>query len=492
MCAAFLSSCGSSDSSQPSVQTTTAGDGSSVLTVTTAAEKAETDDVTAAEKTDSSGEAVQTGKPSVTTTRSSDKNPVTQAVSTTKGATESSATGSSATQTKPVSTADPSKTTTTSHRTSTTTAASSSKPQQPLPGNGIDSRQYLLDLMKDTKLRAAAKSVMADMQAGKTVIAINDGVLKESRLSDFIGLISMLEAESYIIPSPYSYTVNKSGYVTGIRVTKYPKTVKQYQNEKTAVNELAEKLAAQAEENCPTQFDKVLFFHDYIINNCVYDTDAANGASAYGCLIEGKAVCEGYAKAMQVLCSAAGIECVPVTGHAAYNGNSQSHMWNLINIDGCWTHVDATWDDIESGPISAASYSYFGLTDAQIHIDHSVSSNPLISIPKATADSSCYYVRRGYYISSEARIHEVLEKAVNDAVAVSADTVTVRCASEELYELTSNAAASGSYEYEYMIELIKKAKSKHGITSSGNDSFLIGDAPNAKDTYTIIFFLKYD
>ena len=89
----------------------------------------------------------------------------------------------------------------------------------------------------------------------------------------------------------------------------------------------------------------MLYFHDSIILECNYDDTAKNCYSAYGCLVEGKAVCEGYAKAMQILCSKAGIKCIPVAGKAYDGGAVQPHLWNKVMIDGEWTNVDLTWDD---------------------------------------------------------------------------------------------------------------------------------------------------
>lgn len=495
--AVFLSSCGSSDSSQVPVQTTSAADNvsSSTRTVTTAAEQAETDEITGSEDTGSTVSKTTTKKQ--TSVSTSTKKTSGTSAEATEQPVNTDATGGFGTSGGTTTSTSAASSSASQTSSSSSSSHSSTLPHTPFPENSIDSRQYLIGLMKDKKLGAAARTVMEGMQQEKNEIRIEDRVLKESQLGSFIGLVSMLEAESYIIPSPYAYTVNKSGYVTGIKVSRYPKTVAQYQAEKNAVDRLANELAAYAEENCATQFDKVLFFHDYIINNCTYDIDAPNGASAYGCLIEGRAVCEGYAKAMQVLCSRAGIECVPVTGRAAYEGNSQSHMWNLINIDGCWTHVDATWDDIESNSegaveINAVCYSYFGLTDKEIHFDHIVTENPLISIPQAVSNSSSYFVRGGYYITSEERIKEVLRKAVEDAVQSSSRTVTVRCADERLYEQTKAISASGEYEYEFMLELIKEAKAKFGTDVNATEGFLIGDCPNARGTHTIMIFLKYD
>lgn len=477
VCAVFLSSCGKHEDSQ---QDQSSAPEPQEITVTTAADKTDI-----GEATDSSGNEGEGG--SGENDPSSEKKP--------------GRPGTSGTQTekKPVSTSKDSGNATKKPQSSggegqstaktTTSAQKTSSPSSQTPDQhkGIDSREYLLGLVTDSKIRAAARSVMEDMQAGKTEMKIDDGVLKEESLSDFMVLVSMLEAESYIIPSPYSYIVNKNGYVTSIKTDKYPKSVSQYKKEKEATLKLADDIVAQAEKTCSTQFEKAVFFHDYIINNCTYDLSAPNGGSAYGCLVEGRAVCEGYAKAMSVLCSRAGIECIPVTGHASYEGNSQSHMWNLINIDGVWTHVDTTWDDIESAGINACGYSYFGLTDKQIKLDHSISPQPFIKAPSASLDSASYYIRKGYYISSEERMQDILKKAVDEAVKDSSRTVTVRCADAKLYEHCRTFVNS-----EGMIGLLKEAKEKRPESGHISDSFMLGDSPNSKSTYTIVIFLKYD
>ena len=59
-------------------------------------------------------------------------------------------------------------------------------------------------------------------------------------------------------------------------------------------------------------------------------------------------VCEGYARAMKVLCDKMGIPCILMSGDAATSPYSepQPHMWNYIQMeDGNWYAVDATWDD---------------------------------------------------------------------------------------------------------------------------------------------------
>jgi phosphate starvation-inducible PhoH-like protein len=52
-----------------------------------------------------------------------------------------------------------------------------------------------------------------------------------------------------------------------------------------------------------SQFDIELYFHDLLVNNCVYDTTQKkpNNSNIYGAIIEKNPVCSGYAKAIQYL-----------------------------------------------------------------------------------------------------------------------------------------------------------------------------------------------
>ncbi|MBQ2244510.1 MAG: hypothetical protein II320_01580 [Oscillospiraceae bacterium] len=58
-------------------------------------------------------------------------------------------------------------------------------------------------------------------------------------------------------------------------------------------------------------------------------------------------VCEGYARALKVLCDRLGIGCTLVEGDAkaTATGATQAHMWNYVQVDGGWYAVDVTWND---------------------------------------------------------------------------------------------------------------------------------------------------
>lgn len=97
-----------------------------------------------------------------------------------------------------------------------------------------------------------------------------------------------------------------------------------------------------------TDLEKALALHDYLVLNCAYDWNVANGNSSgysqtvfsiYGALMEENAVCRGYALAYQYLLSRVGIPAGLVISE------EMNHAWNWVQIDGKKYHVDVTWDD---------------------------------------------------------------------------------------------------------------------------------------------------
>ena len=123
-----------------------------------------------------------------------------------------------------------------------------------------------------------------------------------------------------------------------------------------------------------TECEREEYIHNYIINNCDYDEKAAeseevqgNENDAYGVFVDGKAVCEGYSKAFQLLCNKAKIDCVLLSGTA----DSDNHAWNGVKIGGDWYQIDVTWDDVDD--FIYDSHEYFNLTDSLMYEDHTLS-----------------------------------------------------------------------------------------------------------------------
>lgn len=115
-----------------------------------------------------------------------------------------------------------------------------------------------------------------------------------------------------------------------------------------------------------SDYEKIREVHNWLIENVEYDTnlEAVEPYSVSGALTEGKAVCEGYARSFKYLLDGLGIPCVLVSGTATNsNGQTESHAWNYVQLDGKWYAVDVTWDDpiiIGDGYVEEDTYyTYF-------------------------------------------------------------------------------------------------------------------------------------
>ncbi len=95
-----------------------------------------------------------------------------------------------------------------------------------------------------------------------------------------------------------------------------------------------------------SRYEQLKRVHDYLCDAVTYSSSATYAHSAYGALVDGSCVCEGYAMALKAICDELGIPCVEVSGMGITNESSESHMWNLVQMtNGKWYAVDTTWDD---------------------------------------------------------------------------------------------------------------------------------------------------
>ena len=138
-----------------------------------------------------------------------------------------------------------------------------------------------------------------------------------------------------------------------------------------------------------TTSEKTLLLHDALLGRCTYaKTDSADAHTAYGALCENTAVCEGYAEAYALLLELCGIPNQLVMG---IDRIGEHHVWNLVQIDDAWYHVDVTWDDRD--PL--CRYRYFLCNDAALEQDHSwdKSAYPIAETSPLSAEMICLGLR---------------------------------------------------------------------------------------------------
>lgn len=107
--------------------------------------------------------------------------------------------------------------------------------------------------------------------------------------------------------------------------------------------------------------------HDALCEKCEYVTEAAHNQSAYSCLVEGRSVCSGYARAFQFLMQSLGIPVYYVTGTSI---GGEAHGWDMIIINGNAYNVDVTWDDEIGIQTRENVHAFFNVSDSQIAQTH--------------------------------------------------------------------------------------------------------------------------
>lgn len=203
-------------------------------------------------------------------------------------------------------------------------------------------------------------------------------------------------------------------------------------------------------------YDKLKFFHDYLVLNCKNDTESPYSDTIYGALVQKKALCEGYAKAFSYLCNLAGIENAIITGYTKV-----PHMWNMVKLGGNWYHVDVTWDNpddaLHAEYPDVILYQYFMVTDSVIENDHIIWTIPAVP-PKANGRNENYFVREGFDINSEEEFLTVSQNAVLNAVRNRERSAMVKFASNDMYISVTSKIDPVAFE-----QIRRRAQSDYGI-----------------------------
>lgn len=227
---------------------------------------------------------------------------------------------------------------------------------------------------------------------------------------------------------PYSYTVRTVGEYQQIQLAKTDKDWSHSKGDRNRVETEINNLLTEFINGLPSElsaFDRELYAHDWLAERITYDdvaiTNPDGNPEAWtveGALIDRKAVCEGYSKAMQILLYMMGINCTNVTGVG-----EEPHMWNLVEIDGDWYHLDLTSNDGDSG----IYHFYFNVTTDCILRSYSLDPLPdqdlkylperfNLTLPVCSSTAENYHVKNSLYIASHDSIGPTVVSQICDAV----------------------------------------------------------------------------
>lgn len=221
-----------------------------------------------------------------------------------------------------------------------------------------------------------------------------------------------------------------------------------------------------------SDFDNELELHDAVAKDVKYYNEVTNVSDVpeeyhtiYGTFIKKQAVCDGFAKSMQLLLDRVNIENIFVTGVI----DKVPHAWNMVKFGNDWYHLDLTSDKYikeSDGSTKTVVHTYFNVTDEMIMKSHTIDSKELN--PVASATTYNYYIKTNNYIYST----QNFESRVKEVVAAQSNSNSLEFASDVsdvptkllniLYDINFNGYKDGGknvkmkYYNEYNTYIVQK------------------------------------
>lgn len=239
----------------------------------------------------------------------------------------------------------------------------------------------------------------------------------------------------------WSYTtfsqLEEIRYITfSVTYTMTPQEVQRQQDEiRMSVNQ-----AMQGVPSTEDEYEIVKYFYEYVITHTEYDLEAENNQNISSVFINGRSVCQGYAKSLQYLLQKRGIEAYLVNGTA----NQGLHAWNLVNVNGAYYYIDATWGDasyiLENGQsadetmLPTINYDYLLVTTNEMQRTHLVDDQ--FQMPVCDSMTDNYYVREGLYLEcyDEQGLAEIFESFAEG----NEKCITIKCSDDAVYQDVCN------------------------------------------------------
>lgn len=212
-----------------------------------------------------------------------------------------------------------------------------------------------------------------------------------------------------------------------------------------------EKVVEEFLETVPVSQDDyeiIKYVYEKLIRDTNYDVNSEENQNIYSVFVGHSSVCQGYAKAFQLLMNRLGVECALVQGKVLETG--EGHAWNLVRSNGDYYYVDATWGDISyqntDQNMPHISYDYLCITTAQMERTHALNSD--MDMPECKADADNYFVRENALFVEYDK--EKLADLINRRLEQEDYLIALRCENEECYELMQEALLDRREIFDYL------------------------------------------
>lgn len=244
-------------------------------------------------------------------------------------------------------------------------------------------RTILGQMKNSAALQYAYDKLVAGVEAGYDEIDISHRTYEISR-DEASAVVDLVRADR---PDFFWLAEVGVGVRNDVCVAFYPTYSKVGLQYVPAIQQRVEALTAGLEGK--SDYEKSMLLHDRLCDAVTY-LSGSNDQTVIGSLLDGAAVCAGYARGYQILMQAVGIPCFFVTGVSEGIG----HAWNLVQLDGEWYYTDVTWDDQMDDENGNIYYTYLNVTYDQISIDHTATEYADY-LPRSTATAANFFVKNG-------------------------------------------------------------------------------------------------
>ena len=186
------------------------------------------------------------------------------------------------------------------------------------------------------------------------------------RLQELEYVITFLSCDSPFVA--HNYTINNKlvGNIEQLAGKNYHhiqlETLgEEYLSRREAAYEKAKSVIASIPSDCDTQKQKAQYLYNYVTENSVYVTDgySTKNVPVADLLIDGKAICDGYADTVTMLFNMAGIDSASANG--VNKNKNEGHTVNFAKLDGEYYYFDASADSIVNEKGFTPAF-YFGMS----------------------------------------------------------------------------------------------------------------------------------
>lgn len=197
-------------------------------------------------------------------------------------------------------------------------------------------------------------------------------------------------------------------------------------------------------------YETARLVYAWMVENCTYDVSNMD-QSLYSVLVNRSGVCASFAKAYEFIMQCLGIPCTCVNGRLASGSgilgvsSNIGHEWNLVYLDGSWSHVDVT-SALGVSQDGFVDYGFFCSTTDEILVTHTIEN--VVEIPDCSDSSLGVFERYGLVLEA----YDI--DAVTDGFARSASLgmlpevrfSSYRAFIDAKYDLIDNARLLGVVE----------------------------------------------